>query len=786
MRRSQSGQVMVLVAVSLLALIGSAALVLLAGSVEWQRNQLQQLADQAALDSALKIGVGCDLAKATAVITEADTFLGTQRTRIGTVPITPINGASCTAPYTATRSFAGGLSATYNYPYQSHQQQVEVILTLTLPIAFGGEVGKTTTSVTRRAVAQQLAGSVPAIRATTLTCGSGQVNAGGSVFTQSLIARGGTCALYAHSRFDAASATYSDLGNMNVYTDGQSWTAPGTCSAGSNSGSSSAICADGYELSGRITPACGGATSYLLAGDKAINPNPCAAGTGPQPAPPVSTNLPPEPNLDPVAVGTLQGTGGAACSAGAMYPNIVVGGSTVATGLGPVPAIDPSGFYHFKPSCYGYLNPSLLTGGGGGISNRQTGPEAGPSSTTVTATLPSNSQAGTLLVATLRSTTSPSKKPFTAPAGWVSAVPGGAFLSDTAHTEIWYYPNNPGGIASADFGVNPTSLSAFAQMSEWSGVVTASPLDQTGTLTVSSPVTNPTISTGGATSVANELVITNNGFVDLGGGNPYTPGAGWNSLNNDPGNGFSSDYRLDLPAGVASETPNYASATTWAMVIATFKPAGGGGGGSGAVLDPGFYYFNGWSGTDFTSGGGICLNGATLLARDVTLEFVNQAGFSSGTCAVGGGTLCSAPCQFGSPPCSLSPCPPNAGADSPNNLTWFAAPCSSAPAGDAASCLGPLSTWCLPAGDRSCTNVLIWAPASNVGQIAIKGAAAKHWLLGSVYWPGTCTDTVNGTSTIAGSVFCGNLTISAAAGAAIAIGGDYGIGTALVEAVLVE
>src|SRR5258708_16441598 len=108
MRRSQSGQVMVLVAVSLLALIGPAALVLLAGSVEWQRNQLQQLADQAALDSALKIGVGCDLAKATAGITAADTFLATPRTRIGTVPITPIHRASCTAPYHATRSFARG------------------------------------------------------------------------------------------------------------------------------------------------------------------------------------------------------------------------------------------------------------------------------------------------------------------------------------------------------------------------------------------------------------------------------------------------------------------------------------------------------------------------------------------------------------------------------------------------------------------------------------------------------------------------------------------------------
>jgi len=82
--------------------------------------------------------------------------------------------------------------------------------------------------------------------------------------------------------------------------------------------------------------------------------------------------------------------------------------------------------------------------------------------------------------------------------------------------------------------------------------------------------------------------------------------------------------------------------------------------------------------------------------------------------------------------------------------------------------------------------VLIWAPASNTGQIAITGAAAKHWLLGSVYWPGTCMDTVNGTSTIAGTLFCGNLTISAGAGAAIAVGGDYGIATSLAEAVLVE
>jgi len=35
-------------------------------------------------------------------------------------------------------------------------------------------------------------------------------------------------------------------------------------------------------------------------------------------------------------------------------------------------------------------------------------------------------------------------------------------------------------------------------------------------------------------------------------------------------------------------------------------------------------------------------------------------------------------------------------------------------------------------------------------------------------------------------VYCGTLSVSAAAGAGVAIGSDYGINTALVEAVLLE
>src|SRR4030081_2408309 len=125
---------MVLVALALLALIGSAALVLLAGAVAGQKNQLQQLADQAALDSALQIGIGCDAGKASTVITEADNFLATQRARTGVLGIA---GGSCAGPYTGTDTFAGSLSSTINYPYRAHQQQVEVILTLTLPLSFG-------------------------------------------------------------------------------------------------------------------------------------------------------------------------------------------------------------------------------------------------------------------------------------------------------------------------------------------------------------------------------------------------------------------------------------------------------------------------------------------------------------------------------------------------------------------------------------------------------------------------------------------------------------------------
>jgi hypothetical protein len=775
MRRDrQSGQVIVIVAVWLVALIGSASLILLTGSVEWQRNQLQQLADQAALDAAMKVGVGCTAGSASTVITEADSFVATQRTRTGALSI---GAGTCAAGYTGTDTFAPGLTETIHYPYRAHQQQVEVILTLALPISFGSYMGATNTNVTRRAVAQQLSGSAPTLSATTLSCTGGQFNVQGSVFASNTVTLSGGCAVYAHSRFDAASSTYSDLGNVSVYNGGQAWVGGGgLCVAGSNAGSTNAVCADGYEVSGHNATACGagGTSAFLLAGDAVINANPCAGGTGPQPVAPLSTTLPPEPNTDPAAIATLQNSAGgplgAACNPAGAYPNITAGGTVVGTGLGPSPASkDASGFYHFKPSCYGYLSLSTTSGG---ISNRQTGPESAFQTHFLTATLPAASQVGTLLVATITAASTPNK--FGAPAGWISAAE--ANQVGEGRSEIWYYPNNPGGISSATFTMNPATVGGNVQLTEWLGVVTVSPLDQSGSQTVAVPTTTTTITTSGAMAQTGELVITDDGFKIAGG--TFTRPAGWTGLVTDTAQGFASEYRLDLPVGVASETLTTSLPSLWANVIATFKPASAG---SGAVLDPGFYYFNG---SGFAGGGGICLNGGELLARDVTIEFVNSAGFSTGTCAAGGGANCAAAsCQFGSTPCSISTCPPNAAADAAGGgYTWFAAPCSAAPAPDA-SCPG--SAWC-PAGDRACWNLLVWAPASTTGQIAIKGTAAESWLLGSVYWPGTCTYTDNGTSMLAGTLYCGSLSVSAAAGSGTAVGSDYGINTALAEAVLIE
>src|SRR5260370_5898673 len=116
---------MVLVAVALLALIGSAALILLAGSVEWQKNQLQELADSTALDSALSIGIGCDSTKANVVLTEADNFLATRRTKVGPYSVA---AGKCGHPHHGTHLLPRRVTAAQHPPHPAHQPPSEGIL----------------------------------------------------------------------------------------------------------------------------------------------------------------------------------------------------------------------------------------------------------------------------------------------------------------------------------------------------------------------------------------------------------------------------------------------------------------------------------------------------------------------------------------------------------------------------------------------------------------------------------------------------------------------------------
>jgi hypothetical protein len=184
----------------------------------------------------------------------------------------------------------------------------------------------------------------------------------------------------------------------------------------------------------------------------------------------------------------------------------------------------------------------------------------------VTPTLPAVSTAGTLLVAIVNAGASATQS--TAPAGWV-IVPTGINQPGCCRSEIWYYANNPGGINSAAFTM-AAGNQGIAQMTEWKNVSTVTPLDQSGTKAVGVATNSVTLTTAGATSVANELVITgveSNGAA----GSAYTPMLNWTNLFTDNLHGDYSDYRVNLGAAIASETFTDSNNFQWSAVMATFK-----------------------------------------------------------------------------------------------------------------------------------------------------------------------------------------------------------------------
>jgi hypothetical protein len=218
----------------------------------------------------------------------------------------------------------------------------------------------------------------------------------------------------------------------------------------------------------------------------------------------------------------------------------------------------------------GSLVAAALTVGvapaGATIVNLQTGSLATGTAGSVTPMLPSASTAGTLLVATLTNKTAANA--FSAPAGWTSA--GVANNACCGRVQIYYYANNPGGITSGAFTSSGGTVAG--QLSEWNGVLTSSPLDQTGSGNHASGASFA-ISTTGNLAASNELgiaVYQNSGT----GATSQTAANPWVHLFNDLTQNRVADFATGLASGAkATDTESFSPNLSSEAGIATFKAA---------------------------------------------------------------------------------------------------------------------------------------------------------------------------------------------------------------------
>ena len=112
---------------------------------------------------------------------------------------------------------------------------------------------------------------------------------------------------------------------------------------------------------------------------------------------------------------------------------------------------------------------------------------------------------------------------------------------------FWYRANAPS-MSSAVFSTASTGSNTRGQLSEFSGVATSSPLDQTGIANTTSASTSLAVTTSGSRLAApGEVAVT--AYNTTSGLSSFTAPSGWNSLTSDTSAGFDSDYRLSPASG---------------------------------------------------------------------------------------------------------------------------------------------------------------------------------------------------------------------------------------------
>ncbi len=244
--------------------------------------------------------------------------------------------------------------------------------------------------------------------------------------------------------------------------------------------------------------------------------------------------------------------------------------------------------------------------------------------TSISASFPTNNTAGNFVIVT----------------GTAARPAGTLIISDTAGNTyapamnsvtdsvqdvtayIWYVPSCKGGANTVT--LTPATPAALEiHVSEWSGLATTSPVDQTASATGS----GTTASSGAAITTLNGELIFGYTFLF----NTATAGTGFTPIS--LVNGDLDEYQVQSTAGSIATTFTQTSGT-WFALMATFKPAGGSSGGaysiSGTVSPAGSGYSLALTGaatanTTTNSSGSFSFGGLASGSYTVT---PSQAGFT--------------------------------------------------------------------------------------------------------------------------------------------------------------
>ena len=182
----------------------------------------------------------------------------------------------------------------------------------------------------------------------------------------------------------------------------------------------------------------------------------------------------------------------------------------------------------------------------------------------ISVSFPSNNTAGNFLIVTGTAARPAGTLTISDTAG-DTFIPAMGPVTDTNQdvtAYIWYVPSCKGGSNSVT--ITPATAAALEiHVSEWTGLTTTSPVDQTASATG----TGTTASSGAATTTANGELIFGYTFLF----NTATAGSGFTPMS--LVNGDLDEYQVQSLAGSIAATYTQTSGT-WFVVMATFKPAG--------------------------------------------------------------------------------------------------------------------------------------------------------------------------------------------------------------------